>query len=211
MKTQKFLPIVTAFTLGFAGLVLLTPQFPHKSTTYKKDKISPQISSSASFGDFDFTEYTQNGLGKKYTIQGKRFGAGMRRFGIFCVAAARTTEIKDAKVIFFDNNAPVSTIMAERAVMDIPAITAGSGPSSCGSMDFYGDVSIVTADRRTLDCDRLRWDKTNDRILASGKCVLRRGGEAVRSDSVDSDVRLANFVARNYKDRRLKAFGRRLI
>lgn len=203
----KPLPVVLAVVLTLAGFLAL--QAVYKPATSKKNIISP--SNTASFNDFDFTEYIQGGLGKKYTIQGKRLGAGNRKFGLFRIAAARITEIKDARVIFYDNNTPVSTIMAKSAVVDLPVGRINSGASSIGRIDFDGDVSIVTADRRTLDCDNLRWNKSNNRVSANGNCVLRGSEEPLRADSIESDIKLRNFVARNDNGNRLKALKRAFI
>ncbi len=204
MTIRTILPVTIIATLGCAGFIAL--QAVHKPTTYKNNNIS--TSNSASFNDFDFTEYARGGRDKKYSITGKRLGAAAKRFGIFRIAAAKVTEIKDPRITFYDRNAPVSTIMGKTAVVDVPLDKINVVPSFVNSLEFSEGVSVVTADRRALDCNKLRWDKTSGRILASGNCVLVIDGKSVKADFIDSDVKLTDFSSRNDKMKRLRALTR---
>lgn len=207
MTIRTILPVTIIAALGCASFITL--QTVHNPAT-SKNSDNPIIRN-AFFSDFDFTEYSKSGLEKKFTIQGRRLAAVGKRFGRFYVSAAKVTEIKDARVIFYNANKPVSTITAKRAVLDTP-FDKGSAPSpALNRIDFSEDVTVITSDRRILECKRLSWNKPDNGISAQGACRLIADGKRLRADFIDSDVELRNYNLRNDRMKRLRALGRAVI
>lgn len=210
MKIRKIIPVVVISTLGCAGLVLLTLQPLQKSTTYTKDKITSSISASAAFGDFDFTEYTSHNQ-KKYTLKGRRLGSGNKKFGPFIIASAKVVRIKDAEMVFYENNHAVSTVTAKDAVINVPFRKDNTIITLAGNIEFSGDVGMVTEDKRALTCGALEWNNSSGRLLASGNCKLRLEGKSVRTDEIDTDVQLKDFNIKTDSKKRLRALTRIVI
>jgi hypothetical protein len=156
-----------------------------------------------------FTEYTDSGSNKKFTINGKGLGLANKRFGIFLIASAKVLRMADAEVVFYTKNTPDSVLRAKRAMFDAPLdgkndiVKALSRP-----VEFSGDISVLTEDRRTLTCDRLIWDSAKGRFFANGRCVLTYEGNVVKGDSGQTDVLLKDFNFKTDSKKRLKALGR---
>lgn len=156
-----------------------------------------------------FTEYVDNGSNKKFTINGKGLGVTAKRLGIFLIAPAKVLQMTDVEVVFYTQNTPGSVLRAKRAIFDTPLdgkndmIKALSRP-----VEFAGDISVLTEERRTLTCNTLMWDSAEGRFSASGRCVLTYEGKIVKGDSGETDVLLKDFSFKTDSKKRLKALGR---
>ena len=209
MKIQKILPVTLVATLGCAGLVLVTLQAFHRPATYKKDKIGSSISASASFSDFDFTEYTTFAQ-KKFTVKGKKLSVENKKFGFLIFAPANAVYIKDAEIVFYEGNRPVSSIWAKIAVLNKPFDRKNMAAAFVERIEFSDSIGMITEDRRTLTCEKLEYDNARGRILASGKCKLRYKGESARADIIDSDVKLQDFNLKKDKGKRFRSLMKML-
>ena len=181
----------------FFGIILIFISCYFSVTEHGKRSLGG-ISNKLNFGveDFVFTEYKDMSDGteeKKFTIQGKRLGIESKKLGFFRVALAKAICIKDAEVTFYENNMPVSTLWAEEAVSDIPFDADGISAALTRRIDFSGGIILMTEDKRTLTCDKLRWDKEEDCLFASGNCVLGYEGRRVRADLIKTDPTLRIF------------------
>lgn len=159
--------------------------------------------------DFSFTEYLLNGTQKKFTIEGQKLTAEHRRIGIFEIALAREMRLKDVEVTFYENDLPVSHLIAERATIAAPFRKKKQDIASAlaGLIRFSGGVGLITADRRTLTCDALILDNRSGTIRASGGCAVGSAEGLLKSDSVASDVALRTYNIGN--DRHIRSQGTR--
>lgn len=157
-------------------------------------------------GDFSVTEYvkTNNGVEKKFTIQGKKLGMENKKLGFISVPLPKIVCIKDIEVAFYENNLPVSYIWAESAVSGIPFDFDNMSVALPKQLDFSGDITLVTEDKRILTCDKLRWDKENGRLLARGNCHLKYESERIKADLIKTDVTLKDFTVSKDKNKRIK-------
>ena len=150
-----------------------------------------------------------NNIHKIYTIQGKKINPESKKFGFLQFAPIKENCIRDIKLTFYENDVPASIIMAKRAVSDIPfdkdlSLDKNLAERLFQKIDFSGDIALITEDKRTLTCKSLRWDSKQERIFASGDCILRYEGKFVKADLIDTDVNLRGSSFRNDKEKRLK-------
>ncbi|NQT96056.1 MAG: hypothetical protein HQ572_06350 [Candidatus Omnitrophica bacterium] len=163
----------------------------------EKDKWGFNLKDS-SFKDFDFTKTViiDKAAQRKFKIEGKRMGLKNKQLGFFQIAVYKELCISNVKLTFYENDIPVSILTAERATLDIPA--GGKKVSILGSnLNFSGNIFLVTNDKRTLVCDRLRWNSNDEKLYADGNCRLGYEGKRLRSDAIDSDVNLTDFTYSN--------------
>lgn len=207
MKNRGILPIL--LIIVFCGIAICTISNSCKTSAAKNNK--PVSANNAAFEDFNFSEYSDNGASKKFTIQGKRLGLGAGRIGVFRVSAIEVTEISDAFLTIYENGEPVSRIMAKKAILSASPLGKASLASIVTRIEFSGKVDVVTSDKKTLVCRNATWDKARNRLYARGDCILRSSGGLVRADYIDSDLKLCEFSSRNDKLKRLRALGRAII
>ena len=168
-----------------------TNSFPEQKSAFNQEssfeetkhqkRQSSMFRSTYSVEDFSLTAYADNQ--KSFTIQGKKLCAKNRKVGIFRVALGKVAEINDVQVIFYENNEPVSHLISSDGAMDL--LTK--------DVDFYGNIALITEDKRTLTCDSLKWDNEGEFLLAKGNCILRVEGKTARGSLIKTDVGLRNF------------------
>ncbi|MFA5142973.1 MAG: hypothetical protein WC522_02230 [Candidatus Omnitrophota bacterium] len=184
----------------------------HKFYISAISKHSRAISSkAAALEEFDLSEYSAGGAYKKLTIQGKKLGIAAKKLGIFRLAPAKVTEIQDVSITFYEKGAVISQITAKKAFLNASVEDENPMASIVKEMDFSGKVDVVTGDRRTLVCSRLKWDNGLNRIFASGNCVLRFDNNVIRADQIDSDLKLRDFNSKNDRLKRLRALSRAVM
>lgn len=161
--------------------------------------------------EFDFTKYinNNNSVERKFTIRGKRMGLASKKVGVLRIAPAKETHIKDVSLVFYEDDMPVSSIIAEQATSSIPfdsklKVKKDLPLILAGRLEFSGGIVLITEDRRTLVCDRLEWNNNRGTIFASGDCILRYGDNTVSADSIRTDVKLRDFSVSKDSKKRLK-------
>lgn len=209
MKLRSILSTLIITSLC-AFLIITAQQHRQSLNPSKNSKISPGV---ISVDEFNFSEYKDNGLNKKFTVRGKTLRPGSKKISIFNIGPAKTVEVRDVEVTFYANNIPVASIRSKKAVFDMPFEAGRKDKDKAAKVltsriDFFGDITILTKDRRTLTCRNLTLDSRRDRLFARGDCVLGYEGKTVRADTVDSDVYLKDFSCKNDKMKRLKAIGK---
>lgn len=144
--------------------------------------------------DFTFTGYTQtdNGVQKTFVISGRKLQTANPKIGIFRIAIGKVVELEKPKITFYKNNLPISSASSKTGVMN-----------SFKGIDFCGNVGLITEDKRTLSCNKLKWNKEGKYLLAEGNCILRAEGKAVKAEMIKTDIELKNFDVVNNKGRRL--------
>ena len=162
--------------------------------------------------DFTFTQSIKGDTEKKLVIEAKKLRPQSKRMGLFSINAVKVMELSDVKVTLYENNLPVSSINSKKAVLNFNRDDKENFAAALtGGMEFSGDITIVTNDKRVLQCDRLKADKNFARLLASGNCVLGRAGEVIQADRIDSDIGLRNFSFSNDRNKILKGLTEILI
>lgn len=151
--------------------------------------------------DFIFTQSIKGDREKKLVIEAKKLRPQSKRVGLFSINAVKVMELSGVTVTLYENNLPVSSISSKKAVLNFNNDDKENFAAALtGGMDFSGDITIVTNDRRVLQCDKLKMDKNFIRFLARGNCSLSRDGEIIQADRIDSDIKLRNFSFSNYKN-----------
>lgn len=178
--------------------------YPHSIIPDKSPVIAPRTT--ASVGDFSFTEYTKSGLEKRFTIEGRRLREESGKISRFRTAAIKRLAIQDAKAAIYDNNTPISYIRSEKAVLDSYPDKKNLIDSLTRTLEFSGNVIVTAANGRRLTCGRLKWDNMANRIRASGDCGVWDGKGFLKADIVEADSGLKNYSLNTDKKKRLNAF-----
>lgn len=132
--------------------------------------------------DFDVTEY--NAGQKIFTVTGKKMRIKSRKAGTMRVAFGKAAEIDGAKVVFYEDNKAVSTLISPKASIDL----------TDKQMVFYDKADVMTRDKRLLTSDKATWNNDEKRILAEGDCVLDTvDGKRITGDSIKTDVMLSYY------------------
>jgi hypothetical protein len=209
LRNHASLVILAVIAVSIAVLLLIRKHsdvvFDDKSPKAPAYSILPP-----SIRDFDITEYAANGIDKKYTVRGRRFGVEPKQAVFISSPLSKEAAIRDVEVVFYDSNKPVSRIIAKRAVLSVPE---GKGQSAImpGEVEFMGDVTVITEDHRILTCDGLKWDNIGGRIRCEGRCELMAEGKTIRGDTVSSDVALKNYKVERDRTKRFKELKRMLM
>ncbi|MFA5146418.1 MAG: hypothetical protein WC515_03445 [Candidatus Omnitrophota bacterium] len=204
MKANITVPIIAVAVLTGA-LTYATSPFS-KTNPVKSPVSSPRHS--ASFEDFTFTKYADNGTEKRYTIEGKRIRAVNRKIALFSTDVSKAVRLEDVLITFYENNAPVSYLSAKRAILGAPIQKGDMISAMTSRIELSRDICLVTTQHRTLSCRTLVLDNAKNTVFANGNCVLRYDGKAVKADMVDSDVALRNFDIRNDRYKRVRSLTR---
>ena len=206
MKIKQFVPAGLLFILVCSLLLYL--YISHQKST-NIPKAEKHASNGYSLDNINFTEYTDRGINKKFTINGKAMGVAPKRFGIFLIGPFKVLQITDPEVIFYNKNAQASVLRAKKAVFDTPFNNENDKDNMIRALsrrvEFTGGISVITEERRTLTCDTLVWDSSKGRFSASGRCVLTYEGKIVKGDLGETDVLLKDFSFKNESRNRLKA------
>lgn len=143
--------------------------------------------------DFDFTEYTltDSGEEKSFVISGKKLQTANPKIGIFRIAIGKIVELENPTVTLYKDNLPVSIISSKAGTMN----TLNKG------IEFYGNAGLITKDKRTLTCDKLKWNNEEKFLLAEGNCILSAEGKAIKAEMIKTDTGLKDFnvVSKNRK------------
>ncbi|MBL7131353.1 MAG: LPS export ABC transporter periplasmic protein LptC [Candidatus Omnitrophica bacterium] len=144
--------------------------------------------------DFTFTEYTQtdNGIEKNFVLCGKKLQTKNPKIGIFRIAIGKIIELESPMISFYKDNLLVSTITSKTGTMN-PLNKA---------LNFYGNVGLITKDKKTLTCSKLKWYKEKKYLLAEGDSILKAEGKTIRAEKIKTDIELKNFNVVS-KNRRL--------
>lgn len=179
----------------------------HKIKPISNSKISPK---DPSFQDFNFTQYTDNGALKRFTVQGRKIFPESKEIGILTLrtGAQKAVRLSDVRVTFYENNLPVSFIEAKKAVLDTAPDKNNIPGSLMSEIDLFGDISVVTEDRRTLSCNSLLLDSEKNRMSAGGNCAMRYEGKTVKADYINSDIKLRDFSYWNDTKKRFKSLAK---
>ena len=181
---------------GFHG----SKSIPYNSVTLKNP----------SFEDFNFTQYTEGGKQKKFTIEGKKIFTESKDMGILTLktGAAKIVRINDVRITFYEDNLPVSFISAKKAVLNQISGKDDNVGAMMSKIDLYGNINVMTGGRRTLACNNLSVDNKNNIMSAGGNCTIRYEGNIVKADYIDTDVRLKDFSFRNDTNKRFKSLAK---
>ncbi len=132
--------------------------------------------------DFDVTEYSDGQ--KIFTITGKKMRIKNRKAGTMRIAFGKVGEIDSAKVVFYEDNKAVSTLISPKASIDL----------ADKQMVFYDKADVMTRDKRLLTSDKVTWNNDEKRILAEGNCVLDTvDGKRITGDSIKTDTNLKDY------------------
>ncbi len=156
------------------------------------------------FEDFDYTVYQNQGTQKKLTLKGKRMVMANKKLGVFEISVLKILNLKDVEVTFYQDNKPVSTVRAEKALVEIPRNTNTNNMSlsALQKIDFLEGGVVITGDKRILAADRLELDSKDNLLFAQGNCVLRYDGRSVRAHKITTDVALRDFSVEEGKSGR---------
>jgi len=139
--------------------------------------------------DFDVTEYI--GGQKIFTATGKKMRVKSRKAGTMRIAFGKVAEIDNAKVVFYEDNKAVSTLISPKASIDL----------TDKQMVFYDKAHIMTRDKRLLTSDKVTWNNDEKRILAEGNCVLDTvDGKRITGDSIKTDTDLKDYYVMTRKE-----------
>ncbi|MCK4883164.1 MAG: hypothetical protein KAS92_09085, partial [Candidatus Omnitrophica bacterium] len=103
---------------------------------------------------------------------------------------------------FYQENSPVSTVRAKKAIVEIPRSIKNISLSALQRIDFLEGGVVITEDKRILAADRIELDGEKNLLLAQGNCILRYDGHAVRAHKITTDVELKNFNVEQGKSKR---------
>ncbi len=187
-------------------ILFLSHAFYKQSPSQKSESNPEYASSSVSVEDFSFTKYIDNGMSRRFTVEGKRLGPAGRRMGRFLMTgSADTIQLKDVMVTFYDGSEPAVFISSKIASLGASGESKNVVDSLTKRIYLEDGVSVMTRGHRTLDCRKAVLDSDKSEIFASGSCVLRYEGKSVRADFINTDAALKNFDCRDDKRKRLNA------
>lgn len=178
--------IVLVIVFFYIGIVNKPKDLPvHEEAKPRK---SPQgIFSGAELDleDFTFTKYTKtdNGVEKSFVLSGKKLRTKNPKIGIFRIAIGKVVELEKPTITFYKNNLSISTASSKTGSMNLLN----------KSIDFYGNAGIITEDKRTLTCNKFKWDKEGKYLLAEGNCILKAEGKAIKAEVIKTDIELKDF------------------
>lgn len=161
--------------------------FFDKGSKYPSHKAKRDIISGLSVGisDFDFTEYTKtdNGVQKSFKLCGKKLQTKNPKIGIFRIAIGKIMELEKPRITFYKDNLPVSTASSNTGVIN--SLNKG--------ITFFGNVGLITEEKRTLACNKLKWYNEQRYLLAEGNCILKSQNEVIKAEIIKTDIELKNF------------------
>jgi len=148
--------------------------------------------------DFSFIEYMPSEAGaemkKSFELSGRKLETKNPRLGIFRINIGKIVELESPEINFYKDNIAALKAKANAGVMN---------PIN-KDISFRGNVFLNTKDKRTLTCDKLRWDNEEKRLLAEGDCILKAGGEVISAEKIKTDIELKDFEVVNKEKSFLK-------
>lgn len=215
LRSRNFLPIyilvipiiILAVTFALLGVINRPGHSPVPVQEAQKPKAAPQSLFSGTkldLEDFSLTEYTQdNGsVRKSFTISGKKLQTVNPKLGIFRIAIGKAIELKEPQITFYKNEQPIAGINSK---------TGSMNPLN-KSINFFGDVNLITQDKKALTCEQLKWDNQGNYLLAEGNCVLiSEQAQAVWADQLKTDVELKEYQIVNKDKNQFKNFANRFF
>ena len=185
-------PIIVLILVFFCICVFIVNKPMDLSTQEVKPHKSLQgISGGASLDlrDFTFTEYTKtdNGGEKSFVVSGKKLQTANPKIGIFRIGIGKVIELEKPEITFYEDNLPISIAGSKTGVVN-SLNTLNKG------IIFYGNVTLITEDKRTLTCNKLEWNNGRKYLLAEGNCILKAEGETIKADIIKSDIVLNDFI-----------------
>lgn len=192
------LPLIALIIVFFClGIINRAKDSPIQETL-KPDKPSKGVFSGARLDleDFSFTEFTQTdkGMEKTFELCGKKLQTKSPKIGIFRIAIGKVVELENPMVKFYKNDLLISIASSKTGAMNF--LNKG--------INFYGNVALITEEKRTLSCDKLKWNNEEKYLLAEGDCILKSDGRTVKAEVIKTDIELNNFNANSKKSRLLK-------
>lgn len=180
--------IVLAIVFFYIGIVNRPKDLPTQEQKEEKPRKSPQgIFSGVELDleDFTFTEYTKtdNGVQKGFELYGKKLQTKNPKIGIFRVAIGKEMELEKPRITFYKDSLSVSTASSNTGIIN---------PLNKG-ISFFGNVGLITEEKRTLTCNKLKWNNKQRYLLAEGNCILKAEGRTIESETIKTDVELKDF------------------
>jgi len=163
-----------------------------------------------SIGDFSFSKHiaSDESVGRKFSLEGKKILPKNKDLGLFQLGIVKELQIRDPKLTYYENNKPIATLTAEKATTDIPFGKKNVAILG-GSLEFSGNVYLITDDKRILVSDKITWNDDEEKFHASGNCIASYEGKRLRADSINTDIKLTDFTYSN--ERNISKFAKLLL